>query len=100
MNRTAEMVTARYVFFQSSVFTDFVTNSCNPSDELLGYFQSSANADWAVTLFVQTRLAHGGLLYITSPATTLKVVCYRAPMWKALGPCGAQVARRAQALRA
>jgi hypothetical protein len=43
--------------FQSSVFTDFVSHSCHPSDESLGYFQSSAKRGLAATLFMKSWIA-------------------------------------------
>jgi hypothetical protein len=36
-------------------FTDYDPFARQPSDESLGYYQSSANADWAEILFIQGR---------------------------------------------
>jgi hypothetical protein len=35
-----------------------------PSDKSLGYFQSSANADWGSVLFVQSRSDRGPSVFI------------------------------------
>ena len=53
VKRTAEMVAARYLLSSAVRFTDFVSHSCHPSDESLGYCHSSANADWAETLLAK-----------------------------------------------
>jgi hypothetical protein len=42
VKRTAGMVTARSTLFSVVRFTDFISDPCHPSDESLGYYQSSA----------------------------------------------------------
>jgi hypothetical protein len=46
------MVGSSYLLFSVVRFTDFVTRSGYPSDESLGYFQSSAKGGLAQILFV------------------------------------------------
>jgi hypothetical protein len=58
VERTAEVISLGYLLFFSRPLHGLdLTFVAVPSDKSLGYFQSSANADWGSVLFVQS---HGG----------------------------------------
>jgi len=60
VERTAEESFPGYLRFSVVRFTDSVSHSCHPSDKSLGYYHSSAHADWALnTLSANPSLSYG-----------------------------------------
>jgi hypothetical protein len=49
------MIAVRYLAFSVVRSTDFVSHSCQPSDESLGYFQSSAKRGLGRNTFCKAR---------------------------------------------